>query len=249
MKRMDQDTNISRAELAALARRMRWTQGWAAAASALAVAAVGVALLRGAPTRFGEIQVERIDVVEPDGMKRMVITSAGRFPTDHRAAMAGMLFFNSDGIENGGLVIEGGRKDGAVDHVVHLSMDRYDQDQTVVLRHQESGGTYFSGLFIHDRPATSIGQLVARVKEVESLPEGARAQAMEELKKQSGAESPRRALFGRARDESSVLELADGQGRARARLRVTKDGAAALEFLDEAGAVVASYPGRQGASE
>lgn len=243
MERMDQDTNISRAELAALARRLRWTQGWAAAASALAVAAVGVALLRDAPTRFGEIQVERIDVVEPNGMKRMVITSAGRFPTDHRSAMAGMLFFNSDGIENGGLVIEGGRKDGKVDHVVHLSMDRYDQDQTVVLRHLESDGTYFSGLFIHDRPATSIGQLVARVKEVESLPEAARAQAMADLKKQVGAESPRRALFGRARDESSLLELADGNGRARARLRVTKEGAAALEFLDETGAVVASYPG------
>src|SRR5688572_15649972 len=147
---MNQESGVSRREFAAIVQRLRWLQIYAAALTALVIAALCLGLGTRPPTRFGAIQVERIDVVEPDGTRRLMITSAGRFPTDHRAAMAGMLFFNSDGIENGGLVIEGSKKDGKVEQVVHLSMDRYDQDQTVVLRHQESGGTYFSGLFVVD---------------------------------------------------------------------------------------------------
>jgi hypothetical protein len=223
-----------------LARRLRWLTIYAAALTVAVVVGGVVLATRPAPTRFEHIVVERVDVVEPGGMKRMMLTSAGRFPADYRSGAAGMLFFNSDGIENGGLMINGTRgPDGQVDHAVQLSMDRYDQDQTVVVRHVEGNGTYFSGLYVQDRPATPMAQWKAEYERAMAMAEGPpREEALAALKRQG----PLRGVFGRDRDESALLALSDGDGRVRARLRVTKEGDARLEFLDEAGAVAASYP-------
>ena len=68
---------------------------------------------------FDEIDVHRINVVEPDGTLRLVISNKADFPgiiikgkeTPHPdRATAGMLFFNDEGTENGGLIF-GGSKD------------------------------------------------------------------------------------------------------------------------------------------
>ena len=227
-----------------LVTQLRWLRAHAVVSTGLLILALWAAYQARQPqTHFGAIQVERIDLVEPDGTLRMVITSAGRFPRDHRQGEAGMLFFNRDGIENGGLMLGGTKKDGEVQQTVHLSMDRYDQDQTVVLRHMESDGKYFSGLKIQDRPERSLRSLIARATEIEAtLPEGpARDQAMAAITAEAGP-APVRAVLGRGTDESAKLELADGEGRQRIRLRVTKDGEASQEFLDAAGGVVARYP-------
>jgi hypothetical protein len=230
-------------DISKLNQRLRFLQVYAVVSTVL----IGVALWaaftdRSDGNHFEEIEVERINLVEPDGTLRMLITSAGRFPRDHREAMAGMLFFNSDGIENGGLVIDGSKKDGKVEHTVHLSMDRYDQDQTVVLRHQESGGRYFSGLLVQDRPDRSIRASIAKHEQIMAMPEGpARDQALAALMEELGP-SPVRLVVGRDVEESSVVKLADGAGHTRIRLRVTREGEARLEFLDAAGGVVASYP-------
>src|SRR5687768_18524475 len=69
-------------------------------------------------TRFVEIDVERINIVEPDGKLRMVISnrprSIGRIYTGKPFGYAGggrpgIIFFNDEGTENGGLTITGSR--------------------------------------------------------------------------------------------------------------------------------------------
>src|SRR6201996_7708431 len=80
---------------------------------------------------FDEITVHRINVVEPDGTLRMTLSNKADFPgiiikgkeTPHpNRSTAGMLFFNDEGTENGGLIF-GGRKDasGKVTSYGHLS--------------------------------------------------------------------------------------------------------------------------------
>jgi hypothetical protein len=63
--------------------------------------------------KFAEIDVERINLVEPDGTLRMVISNKSKFPgiiikgkeTPHPDRnTAGMLFFNDEATENGGLI-------------------------------------------------------------------------------------------------------------------------------------------------
>src|SRR5690606_38819190 len=66
--------------------------------------------------KFTEIDVERINVVEPDGNLRLVISNRARsigpiykgqpfgYPGGNRP---GLIFFNDEGTENGGLVFTG----------------------------------------------------------------------------------------------------------------------------------------------
>src|ERR1700679_437493 len=66
---------------------------------------------------FDEIDVHRINVVEPDGTLRMTISDRAEFPgmiikgkeLPHasRNDSAGMLFFNDEGTENGGMIFGG----------------------------------------------------------------------------------------------------------------------------------------------
>lgn len=85
---------------------------------------VSTALLCGAAAfassdRFKTIDVERINVREPDGTLRMVISNQANFPGtiargkemahEDRSDSAGMLFFNDEATENGGLIFGGKR--------------------------------------------------------------------------------------------------------------------------------------------
>ena len=93
--------------------------------SGLVTAAFLWILLSGAASprtaSFDTIDVQRINVRESDGSLRLVIASRDHFPGDFvhkkerqradRREVAGMLFINDEGTENGGLIF-GGRKVG-----------------------------------------------------------------------------------------------------------------------------------------
>ena len=110
---------------------------------------------------FGTIDVQRINVVEPDGTVRMVISDKARFPGaiiggkeyPFNRHTAGMLFFNDEGTENGGLIF-GGQKnnDGTVSSYGHLSFDRYDQDQELNLEYLQDGSGQSTKLAFLDQP-------------------------------------------------------------------------------------------------
>lgn len=66
------------------------------------------------------MDVERINIVEPDGTVKMIITNVDRFPngTDKingrktnadRKKRSGMLFYNEEGIECGGFIYDGAK--------------------------------------------------------------------------------------------------------------------------------------------
>ena len=73
---------------------------------------------------FDEIDVKRINLIEPDGTLRLVISDKANFPglivkgkegISARSATAGMLFFDDEGTENGGLIFGGSKnKNGKV---------------------------------------------------------------------------------------------------------------------------------------
>lgn len=75
---------------------------------------------------------------------------------------------------------------------------------------------------------------MSEVQEIRQRPDG--DQVLDRMRA-DGVFGHRR-LFVGVRDGDAVLDLRDGQGRSRLRLRVADDGAAAIEFLDEDGQVV-----------
>src|SRR5260370_30044433 len=88
-------------------------------------------------TVFEEITVQRVDIVEPDGTLRMVISDKTLFPgiflkgQEHHhpnRRTAGMLFFNDVGTENGRLTFCGGtNKKGLWTSYRNLTFDEYEQ--------------------------------------------------------------------------------------------------------------------------
>src|SRR5688572_26160351 len=86
--------------------------------------------------KFGEIDVERINVIEPDGKLRLVISNRPRsigpvykgkpfgYPGGTRP---GMIFFNDEGTENGGLTFTGRRlPNGDFASSLGMSFDQFD---------------------------------------------------------------------------------------------------------------------------
>ena len=72
-----------------------------------------------AKQKFTEIDVERINIVEPDGKLRLVISNRPRSigpiykgkPFGYAGGTRpGMIFFNDEGTENGGLTFTGSRE-------------------------------------------------------------------------------------------------------------------------------------------
>ena len=115
--------------------------------------------------RFDEIDVHRINVREPDGTLRMVIsnharlpgvTVRGKEPPPVDRPYAGMLFYNDEGTENGGLVF-GGHRDAngeVVDAGVALSFDRYGAtSQFVQLAGVQDSKNHIVGLTLSDTDA------------------------------------------------------------------------------------------------
>ena len=88
--------------------------------------------------KFQEIDVERINVMEPNGNYRMVISNRARsigpiaynkpfgYPGGSRP---GIIFFNDEGTENGGLTFSGKTENGKFKSGLHFSFERFLQNR------------------------------------------------------------------------------------------------------------------------
>ena len=187
--------------------------------AAMVTGLLGVTLVvRGAPANqdFEEITVHRIRVIEPDGTLRMVISNCDGLPSNPRGGRgqnrrpgAGILFYNNEGVENGGLIF-GGHRDAQgkiVDSGVSLSFDKYGAGgQMVQLAGVSDSQNRFAGLRIND---TTLG-----------------------------GPNTNRVWVGNTDDGAAAVALTDGQGRRRIVMQVKADGSSSLTFLDASGKIL-----------
>ena len=209
----------------------------------------------GSRVRLAEVDVERLNVLEPDGTPRLVLSNRERAPdpsvdgTPYQRRGGnppGLLFYNDEGDECGGLIFSGRRReDGGYGAGAHLLFDQFKQDQALGLQYNDSDGERSAGLFVADwDPAPALPRLEAltRWEAARALSAGPeRERALDELR--AGGFFPARRVFvGRERDGAAVVRLCDPQGRVRLRLSVDAAGAPRLELLDEAGGVTHRLP-------
>lgn len=171
---------------------------------------------------FDEIDVHRINVREPNGTLRMVISDSAKLPgvivkgkeqPKVDRPQAGMIFFNDEGSENGGLIF-GGRRDAhgdVVDSGGSLSFDRYNANQVVQL------------LGVDDKEDSMAGMAVSDSKE--------------------NGGGYRRVWVGRTADGAALLSLMDATGNERIQMKVPSKGTPEIEFLDEGGKVTKTIRG------
>jgi hypothetical protein len=156
---------------------------------------------------FDEIQVHRINVVEPDGTLRMVISNKARLPgvivkgkeqPPSDRPQAGMIFYNDEGSENGGLIFSGRNEHGDVlDSGGSLSFDKYGANQVVQLIGVDDKSDRFAGLSVSD--------------------------------------DNQRIWVGRNEDGAAKVSLMDKRGKPRIVMQVAGDGTPSLTFYDAQG--------------
>jgi hypothetical protein len=202
--------------------------------------------------RLQELTVQRINVVEPDGTLRMVISNKSRAPgiyikgeerlAGHHSNTAGILFMNDEGTETGGLTFSGYRDaDGNERTTGHLSFDRYMQDQVLALSAQQFNEQRTSLLNVLDQPSWPITDYLDLIDRITDLPPAEQQAAIEEFLATHASGASRMSL-GRKADRSVGLELKDAEGRPRVVLKVEADGTSRLQFLDAQGGVVTQLP-------
>jgi hypothetical protein len=187
--------------------------------SAILSTTFAIVLLMGARSNrsqaFDEIKVHRIDVIEPDGTLRMVVSDHDRMPgvivkgkesPKVDRPQSGMLFYNDEETENGGLVFGGRRneKGEVVDSGGSLSFDKYGASQIVQLAGVDDKDHRFAGLAVDDQSAGMN----------------------------------RRIWVGRKDGDAAVVSLMDAKGKKRIVMQVTGDGTASLDFHNAQGQVV-----------
>lgn len=196
--------------------------------------------------KLEQLDVQRINVHEPDGTLRLVISNADKapgiiikgkeYPHPNRKT-AGMVFYNDEGTENGGLIF-GGEKaaDGTKSSDGHLSFDAYEQDQTMAIESHQKGAERYTKLQFKDYPDYSILQEIQLMASIKDLPQDQQKARLKAFLDKHGGPTTRMVL-GRSPDSSVMLALSDPQGHPRIVMKVAPDGTPSLQMLDSAGKV------------
>ena len=242
-----------------LRRDVRMLKGYAVVTSAclLILALSAFRQPQQAKARFAELDVERINIVEPDGKLRMVLSNRPRSigpiykgkPFGYAGgSRPGIIFFNDEGTENGGLTFDGKTgPDGKCRASSGFSFDQFNQDQILYFQYNDDNGVRRTGFTIADRANADIYSMVAERDSIMKLPEGAvRNEALQRwAAPRNGVPLMAQRIFvGRDPARNAIINLSDPNGKPRLRLKVDSLGAASLEFLDAAGTVTSRIPDR-----
>jgi hypothetical protein len=199
---------------------------------------------------LGEITVERINVVDANGTLRLVIANKDRMHPgvmdgkvmDRPRPVAGLLFFNDEGDEVGGLTITGQLRDGVRRANAGLMFDQLKQDQTIGLTYAEGNGQRTAGLQVWDRSDRPLSELIEQMNAANRIADAGEREAAIKKVREAAPAGPRRVFVGKNADRAASVSLADANGKPRLTLTVDASGNPRIEFLDENGKIVERIP-------
>jgi hypothetical protein len=233
-----------------LRRQLRVLQAYAAATFvAAAWLSVSAFTQPVSSQRVDELTVQRLNVVDANGTLRFVLANKDRMhpgvldgvTINRPRPVAGMLFFNDEGDEAGGLTYTGTDDDGRR-ATAGLMFDQLKQDQTIGISYSEANGQRTAGLQVWDRSDQPLSDLIRALNAANALPEGPARDAALKAARAAAPPGPRRVFVGKNPERAATVSLADAGGRPRLVLRVDAGGAASIDFLDAAGNTVQRIP-------
>lgn len=175
---------------------------------------------QGSVKSFDQIQAQQIRIVEPDGTLRMIISNSKKLPgvivhgkevEQVDRPQAGMLFYNDEASENGGLIFGGSKnaKGEVINSGGSLSFDRYGAKEEVNLIGVNDKDNKFAGLSISDSKPGEI-------------------------------KTSNRIWVGRNQEGSAEISLMDSAGKKRIEFKVLENGQSSINFLDTSGKIIYS---------
>lgn len=220
--------------------------------------AVTVVFTTRVKTHFKEISAERINIMESNGQFRMAISNKERSPENLSYGKPftppipggnrpGIIFYNDEGTENGGLIFTGGRdSSGKYQAFGHFSFDQYNQNQVLYLSYNDENGNQNTGLHIDDwQTSPDFNDWRAEYKKAQLLPDGPEKDSLIKklLEPKKGEKAyAKRVFVGKDDNKTAMVTLSDRMGKTRLQLLVDSNGTAKINFLDSAGKVVSSLP-------
>src|SRR6266568_4474821 len=182
------------------------------------------------PQKFDRISVQRLDVVDANGTLRMVISNKDHMhpgimdgkTIDRPRPVAGMIFFNDEGDEVGGLTYTGREANGTRHADAGLMFDQLKQDQTIGLSYTENNRRRSAGLQVWDRSDSHLSDLIEKINAANKIEDHMAREA--EMAKIRASAPPAPLVDREAQHEQRDHleqrdERIDGESRERRRMR------------------------------
>jgi len=198
---------------------------------------------------FKQITAERLDIVDANGQIRMAISNherqhpgtIGGKELPKRDRPAGMIFFNDDGDECGGLVYDGDKKSASMTY----SIDQYQNDQIMQIQYsqdKDAGSLQRSyGLKLWDKyDSFPTVKVVAYADSLKKLNDTAKYNAGIKKLQQPGVITAERLFVGKNSKGEVGLFLRDTKGKPRLKIYINSQNQPVMETLNDKGEVVAS---------
>lgn len=193
---------------------------------------------------YKQLDAERINIVEGDGTIRMVISNKkeqhpGRMDGKDLGARergAGMIFFNDEGDECGGLAYDGNKQGASM----VLSLDQYKNDQVVQVQYVQEEQRRAYGLKLWDRSdALTLSDQLRLADSLKQLHDSVKTAEVFARLKGQGLLGPERLFLGKNRDREVGLFLRDDKGRLRVRIGLDSLNRVVFQAYDSTGHEVA----------
>lgn len=202
---------------------------------------------KGSVEKFDEIEVKKITVLGENNLPRMVLSNETRQHSgrangtemEKRQRPSGLIFFNNEGDECGGLVYQSKIKDGKIISGMSFTMDNYNDDQVVQVLNDEyyaDGKSYIQrGIKINQYPSgTSMVERNNKIAEINKIVDkDERNKKMNELLVKEDAVN--RLFIGRTKGNSSGLFLSGPDGKPKMMIYVDEKGNPKITTINDKG--------------
>jgi hypothetical protein len=235
-----------------LRRQLRFLHAYAIGTSLALVAVATAAFEQQRPTsaNLDEVTVQRMNVVDKNGTLRLVIAGKDRMhpgvldgrTLERERPVAGLIFFNDEGDEVGGLTYTGRLANGQRNADSGIMFDQLKQDQTIGIHYTEVNGRRIAALEVWDRSERPLGELIDKLNAANRIADPVAREAAVRAVRGEAPPAPRRVFVGKNEDGAATVSLADGNGKPRLTLTVDASGNPRIESLDADGKVLQQWP-------
>lgn len=235
-------------EVSQLRRQMAFFKVYAIITSIFILAFIGYGFRKSTQDDIVKsLRAEKIEIVEPDGTVKLSLFNKENLPaavingkkmSRQGGDEAGLMFYNTEGEECGGLVYNGKGKNGQGQNELSITFDKYKQDQVVQFSYiQRENGDDTKGLTVFERPSFPVDQTMATLDSIRSNVKGEQEQQQVINKLKTEGYFGYTRMFAGQQGQRTGVFVRDTKGRIRLEMIVNEQNEPEILFYNEKGEI------------